>query len=188
MVSSILCQHGASTVGANDDTVFIGLAPGDNVTCTFRNTADSLAVTLAGFDAQAQAGHVLVTWETVSELQNAGFNLYRTTTANPPAAANLLAFVPSQGPGSTQGFAYSHQDDAVTAGQTYWYWLEDVEFSGATTLHGPVSVVFAAPTAVTLDSLNASPAAAAGSLSLLALPAVVSLALGAAWALRRTKM
>jgi hypothetical protein len=41
------------------------------------------------------------------------------------------------------------------------------------------------PTAVTLDSLNATPAAAAGSLSLLALPAVVSLALGAAYALRR---
>ena len=41
------------------------------------------------------------------------------------------------------------------------------------------------PTAVTLDSLSATPAAAAGSLSLLALPAVVSLALGAAYALRR---
>jgi len=38
---------------------------------------------------------------------------------------------------------------------------------------------------VTLDSLRATPAAAAGSLSLLALPAVVSLALGAAYALRR---
>jgi hypothetical protein len=41
------------------------------------------------------------------------------------------------------------------------------------------------PTAVTLDNLNATPAAAAGSLSLLALPAVVGLALGAAYALRR---
>jgi|GEM_PF-1344800 len=41
------------------------------------------------------------------------------------------------------------------------------------------------PTAVTLDGLRATPAAAAGSLSLLALPAVVSLALGAAYALRR---
>jgi hypothetical protein len=41
------------------------------------------------------------------------------------------------------------------------------------------------PTAVTLDGLSASPAAPAGSLSLLALPALVSLALGAAYALRR---
>ena len=41
------------------------------------------------------------------------------------------------------------------------------------------------PTAVTLDGLNATPAAATGSLSLLALPALVSLALGAAYVLRR---
>ncbi len=41
------------------------------------------------------------------------------------------------------------------------------------------------PTAVTLDGLSATPAAAAGSLSLLALPAVISLALGAAYVLRR---
>jgi hypothetical protein len=49
-------------------------------------------------------------------------------------------------------------------------------------------VTVAPPTAVTLAGLSATPAAAAGSLSLLALPALVSLALGAAWALRRTKM
>ncbi len=122
-----------------------------------------LAITLASFEAAAQADHVLVTWETVSELTNAGFNLYRTTTANPPAAADLLAYVPSQGPGSTQGFAYSHQDYAVTAGQAYWYWLEDVDLNGATTLHGPVSVVFVAPTAVTLSGLEAaSPTPLAG--------------------------
>jgi hypothetical protein len=178
----------ASSADLASRTATIRLEVGETVTCTFTNRNNSLAVTLAGFDAQAQAGHMLVTWETVSELDNAGFNLYRTGTADPPTSADLLAYVPSQGPGSTQGFAYSHQDYAVTAGQTTWYWLEDVDLNGATTLHGPVSVVFVAPTAVTLDSLNASPAAPAGSLSLLALPAVVSLALGAAWALRRTKM
>jgi parallel beta-helix repeat protein len=118
--------------------------------------ATPLAITLASFDAAAQADHVLVTWETVSELENSGFNLYRTDTADPPAAANLLAFVPSQGPGSAQGFAYSYPDYAVTAGQTYWYWLEDVDFSGYVTMHGPVSVVFVAPTAVTLSGLEAA--------------------------------
>lgn len=118
--------------------------------------SNPLAITLASFDAQAQAGHVLVTRETASELQNSGFNLYRTVTADPPTAANLLTFVPSQGPGSAQGFFYSHQDYDVTAGQTYWYWLEDVDLSGATSMHGPVSVVYAAPTAVTLSGLEAA--------------------------------
>jgi CSLREA domain-containing protein len=147
-----------------------------------------LAVTLAGFDAAAAADHVLVTWETVSELENAGFNLYGTATADRPTAADLLAFVPSLGPGSTQGFAYSHQDYAVTAGQTYWYWLEDVDLNGATTLHGPVSVVFVAPTAVTLSGLAASsPTPLAGPWWLVAVMAA-ALAAAAAVVWRRRKM
>ncbi len=115
-----------------------------------------LAITLASFDAQSQAGHVLVTWETVSEAGNAGFNLYRTPSAQAPTAADLLVFVPSQGPGSTQGFAYAYQDQAVTAGETTWYWLADVDLNGAATLHGPVSVVYVGPTAVTLSGLEAT--------------------------------
>ena len=34
--------------------------------------------------AIAQPDHVLVTWETVSELNNAGFNLYRDTSPAGP--------------------------------------------------------------------------------------------------------
>jgi hypothetical protein len=52
------------------------------------------------------------------------------------------------------------------------------------TASATATVTVAPPTAVTLGSLNATPAAA-GSLPLLALSAVVSLALGAAYALRR---
>ena len=37
-----------------------------------------LAVTLAAFDAQPYGHGMLVTWETVSEASNAGFNLYRS--------------------------------------------------------------------------------------------------------------
>jgi hypothetical protein len=146
-----------------------------------------LGVTLASFEATAQAGHVLVTWETVSELETAGFNLYRTGTADPPAAANLLATVPSQGPGSAQGFFYSYQDNAVTPGETYWYWLEDVDLSGVTTLHGPVSAVYVGPTAVTVSGLEAAagrPAVAAWPWLLAAVAAAMALA--GAVALRRT--
>ncbi len=121
-------------------------------------TAGPLAVMLAGFTAEAQAGQVLVAWETVSEINNAGFNLYRNT--NPDVVGDLLANVPSQAPGSTQGAAYSYVDAAVEVGQTYWYWLEDIDLNGVTTLHGPVSATVQTPTAVTLASISANPAAA----------------------------
>ena len=43
----------------------------------------------------------------------------------------------------------------VRTGQTHWYWLEDIDLSGATTLHGPVSVTMQTPTAVRLGRLDA---------------------------------
>ncbi len=118
-----------------------------------------LGVTLASFGAQGSSDRVVVSWETLSEANNAGFNVYRAD--NDAGPQTLLAYVPSQAPGSTQGFAYSYDDLAVQPGQTYWYWLEDVSLSGATTLHGPVSATVSAPTAVTLASLQATPAAPA---------------------------
>jgi hypothetical protein len=115
-----------------------------------------LAVTLAGFDAQAMLDHIQLSWETVSEMDNAGFNLYRS--ASPVAPEVLLAFVPSQAPGSTQGASYSFEDTQVAAGETWYYWLEDVDLNGATALHGPVSATLQAPTAVTMTALEAQAA------------------------------
>jgi hypothetical protein len=66
--------------------------------------------------------------------------------------------VPSQAPGSTQGASYSFDDTQVSAGQTWYYWLEDVDLNGAMSLHGPVSATMQAPTAVTLDALQAQAA------------------------------
>lgn len=116
------------------------------------------AVTLAGFDAQQVNDRVLVRWETVSELENQGFNLYRG--ASPDGWDRQLndALILSQGPGGNQGYRYTWEDRAdLVAGQVYYYWLADINLNGAATLHGPVSVEFGAPTAVTLGRVNASP-------------------------------
>lgn len=117
-------------------------------------TAAPLAVTLASFSAASEGGQVLLIWETVSELDNAGFNLYRATSDD-WGSATLLTFVPSQAPGSSQGFAYSYTDGDVETGLTYWYWLEDVSLAGVTTMHGPVTVTVLAPTAVRIGSFSA---------------------------------
>ncbi|HSN74897.1 MAG TPA: hypothetical protein VL334_07375 [Anaerolineae bacterium] len=135
-----------------------------------------LSVTLASFAADAQFDRIAVTWETVSEVGNAGFNLYRSDDAAGPLT--LLAAVSSQAPGSTVGAAYSYEDLDVQAGQTYWYTLEDVSLSGATTLHGPVSATVQAPTAVTLSGISASPAAASAALPWLWAAAGAGMALG----------
>jgi hypothetical protein len=176
---------GLITVDANGQIVGKELAAMD----AFAIYAGSpLAVTLAGFDAQTQSDHVKVTWETVSELNNAGFNLYRTgSVGHRPEQGDLLAFVPAQAPGATQGASYSFQDANVVAGQTYWYWLEDVDLNGTTTLHGPVSVVYSAPTAVSLTILHAGGGSApALSILLVLLALSAALLLAGMWTIKRT--
>ena len=83
--------------------------------------------------------------------------VHRGLTAGQPD--ELLGFVPSQAPGSTQGASYTFLDSNVVEGQTYWYWLEDVSVDGSTTLHGPISVQYVAPTAVTVTEMAAGDAA-----------------------------
>lgn len=97
---------------------------------------------------------MLLIWETVSELDNTGFNLYWATSDDWGSAA-LLTFVPSQAPGSSQGFSYNFSDADVETGLTTWYWLEDVSLAGATTLHGPVTATVLAPTAVRIGGFSA---------------------------------
>jgi hypothetical protein len=141
-----------------------------------------LGVVLADFQAQAMDGVVRVTWETASELNNQGFNLYRSPV--PSTVGELLAYVPSQTPGSTQGASYEWVDSQVQAGQTYWYWLEDVDLAGQTTLHGPVSAMLGAPTAVGLSGLDAASGYQSRS-SLWSLVFALAGALAAGWAASR---
>lgn len=144
--------------------------------------ASPAAVTLAAFEAQARADGVTLAWETVSETDNAGFNIYRSDA--PDGEPALLAFVPSQVPGSSQGAAYTWIDAEVAAGATYWYTLEDVELSGATTRHAPVEVTVGAPNAVGLAAFSGA-VASASALAGLAGLATLALAGAASARLRR---
>jgi hypothetical protein len=147
---------GLARVGfSTDPPASCGTTTGQGVTVTTDDgsvTDSALAIHLSDFRAEAQADGVLVAWETASELGNQGFNLYRSAT--PGSVGDLMTFVPSQAPGSSQGASYVWQDTDIVAGHTYWYWLEDVDLGGATTLHGPVSATVYDPTAVTMESLS----------------------------------
>ncbi len=172
-----------------------GSDTGANLVCAegvsaFSNWAiasgDPLAVTLAGFSAQQQGDAVLAMWETTSELGNSGFNLHRGLTPDGPDRQVNATLIPSQSPGSPNGFTYTWLDDAdLTPGATYYYWLEDVDLSGATTLHGPVSVDFTVPTAVELSGLAADSPGARSPWLWAGL--AVALVAAVAWTVRRRR-
>jgi len=98
------------------------------------------AVTLASFSATAEAGGILLNWETAIELDNLGFNLYRADAVDGPRSRLNANLILSQSPGSITGAAYSWLDESASATPgVYHYWLEAVDVGGETTLYGPVS-------------------------------------------------
>jgi uncharacterized delta-60 repeat protein len=114
-----------------------------------------LAVLLNYFEATAAHGAVRLAWETASEIDNRGFNLYRGVSSDGWDRQLNEFLIPSQGQGSPVGFEYSWYDnDDLIDGMTYYYWLEDMDLTGVTTLHGPVSATVVTPTAVTVSELN----------------------------------
>jgi hypothetical protein len=98
------------------------------------------AVELARFEGWSEGRAIHIEWETVTEIDNLGFNLYRADTADGPYAKLNGELIPSQAPGSPVGAVYVWLDNGVQTGQTYYYRLEDVDIYGYTTMHGPVRV------------------------------------------------
>jgi hypothetical protein len=75
------------------------------------------------------ASVVIVEWTTESEVDVAGFNLYRSESPDGPYVKVNTALIPGA------------SDPNVVDGHTYYYKLEDVELGGTTTLHGPIEVM-----------------------------------------------
>jgi uncharacterized repeat protein (TIGR01451 family) len=97
------------------------------------------AVWLAAFRAEPREDAVLVSWETTMEIDNAGFNLYRAPASTGPYTRLNPTRIPPKNPGATLGAAYTWLDEDVEPGVVYYYKLEDLDFSGVSTFHGPVS-------------------------------------------------
>jgi hypothetical protein len=112
------------------------------------------AVELLAFDALPGKGptgssRIDLVWETATEVDNLGFYVYRSVkpeldkrqgASQPPTLERLNdSLIPSQvSPGSPVGATYTWSDRTAEAGISYYYWLEDVDIQGQTTLHGPV--------------------------------------------------
>jgi hypothetical protein len=96
------------------------------------------AVDLTSFTATGQVNAVQLNWETATELDNLGFNLYRAESVDGPQVQINAALIPSMAPGSPVGASYEFVDGSAQAGVTYYYWLADVDLYGQATLNGPV--------------------------------------------------
>jgi hypothetical protein len=129
---------------------------------TLVDSGTPLALVVASFQAHQSGNAVTLTWQTVSEIANQGFNIRRSSTSTGPGL--LVDYVPSQAPGSGQGADYQWLDTDVAPGETYYYWLEQVSTDGSTSMHGPVSISLQTPTAVMASHLVTEGASHSGDL------------------------
>jgi len=98
-----------------------------------------LAATLAALDAVPAPGRVTVRWETASEADTLGFNLYRAAAGDDWTRLNA-AMIPSQAPGSPFGASYRYDDAAAARGTAYHYRLAAVGMDGGETVLDAVQV------------------------------------------------
>lgn len=117
------------------------------------------AVTITNFTAQAGATTITVRWETGSETDFSGFQLYRSTSpANTSATA--LGFFPGQG---DLGGTYTHEDSTAARGTTYYYFLKILNSDGSTDWHeqsASATIGAAAATATSTQTATTVPASA----------------------------
>lgn len=98
----------------------------------------SLPVELSSFTATAGDMEVTLRWTTESEIENIGFNIYHSLFGNRDYRQINGELIFGAGNSPTR-HEYEYVDKGLTNGVKYWYKLEDVDYSGNTELHGPVS-------------------------------------------------
>jgi hypothetical protein len=97
-------------------------------------------VTLNNFTATPFQNDIRVHWKTASEVNNAGFHIWRATGEGwkegdyEQIIRITDPLIPSKGT-KVGGDPYSYIDSNVESGITYYYGLEDIDFNGQSTVH-----------------------------------------------------
>jgi hypothetical protein len=134
--------HVQGTASVNTTTNWVTVTGVNDFSPFILASGTPTSVELKRFEAWPEGAAIHVQWETSQEVDNLGFNLYRSGTRNGPRTKLNQALIPSQvPPGSPYGAVYDWIDSwRVRAGHNYFYWVEDVDVAGYATMHGPVKV------------------------------------------------
>lgn len=97
-------------------------------------------VAMAGYGfVLYRSPRVLIEWQTATEIDTIGFNLYRANQLEGPyQKLNASLILAANDP--LRGGSYHYVDANVMPNRIYYYQLEDVDTQGKTTRHEPVSV------------------------------------------------
>ncbi len=136
-IQAIVLQNDGKIVAAgHDGTTDFALA-------RYENTDIPLAVELSDFSAKAGDSEVTLNWKTESEIENLGFEIYRSEKGKnftKVASYETTNSLKGAGNSAKENF-YSFIDQNLRNGKTYTYKIADVDFGGFRTFHSELSVV-----------------------------------------------
>ncbi len=135
--SDVFAVGNSGTILHYDGTVTTTTVPPTTTSSTTTTTPPTV-ISLVEFNATPGNSIVTFTWSTASEIDNSGFNLYRSETENGEYIKINSSIIQAKG-SSTQGANYEFIDNNVQNRKTYYYKLEDIDLNGQSTMHGPVS-------------------------------------------------
>lgn len=111
--------------------------------CSFVHVNNNpTAITLSGFTVKRYDSGALIEWQTGSETDNLGFNVYREEKGkrvkiNPQIIAGS-ALLTGPGTNLAAGGSYSWWDDSAQGKHAAKYHLEEIKLSGESVNHGPL--------------------------------------------------
>ncbi|WP_082318265.1 T9SS type A sorting domain-containing protein [Hymenobacter sp. DG25A] len=138
-------QLGRDALNTTDNTL-----TKDNVTtfATFtlsEGTITILPVSLSDFNAKRVGANAEITWESVMELNNRGYEVQVSTDGR---AFRTLTFVPSASPNSNSLLHYSYTDTEANKAGVRYYRLRQIDLDGTAHFFGPKVLSFAGTASV----------------------------------------
>lgn len=133
---------------------WVVIAPGVPPVPTVRE-AGTLPIVLSTFAADFINNTPTLYWETQSELDNMGWNIYRNEEEVFSTAINLTEeMIPGNGT-ITEPSYYNYIDNSLLKiNTTYYYWLESIDYSGISQVYNLVAQITIPDPSVNTPNIN----------------------------------
>jgi hypothetical protein len=108
----------------------------------FKTDPFLLPVELSSFTATVTSQlFVNLQWVTQTETSALGYNIYRSNTNDEATASKVnLSVIPATNTSTQHTYTFVDDTEGLAVNNTYYYWLENVDFNGMADMHGPVNV------------------------------------------------
>jgi len=109
---------------------------GSPIAVMFGTDDSALPYVLSDFSTAVYANEfVQISWATQSEVNMNCWNLYRQD----PGSDEQIDIYSVQATNTTEPYEYIYNDIYLEIGETYYYYLESIEYDGTSQMYGPVS-------------------------------------------------